>query len=100
MCARKYRRLYNIASRSFRIRIGDIIRHGSHKDISILRYHRHISAQIVKGQFPYINAVNENRSLIDIVQTGDKIDKRRLSGAGTADNSQHFTRLDMHTDVF
>lgn len=99
MGAGGYRRLYDFLMGGVRARIGDVFRHGSHKNIGFLADHGHRAPQGGEGNVPNIMAVQLDITAFRVIEPGNKIDQSRFPGAGLADNAQHLPGLDMKADV-
>ena len=91
--ARRFRRRNDRLARRAGRRIGDIVVDRSVEEERLLQNDAHLRAQRVLRQIAQVDAVDRDLAPAGIVKTHEKVDHRRLSGARSADDPDHFARF-------
>src|SRR5262249_7263580 len=54
---------------------------------------------ILDGERAYVDAVDENRPVADVVEPADQVHERALPGAARTDEADHLARLDLQLEI-
>ncbi len=87
------RRGNDLLIRGVRLAEGDVLAHRPLFDPGILQHHTKAAAERMAGQFVDRLSVDADLSGIDIIESHQQVDKRRLSASGRADNGNTHARL-------
>ena len=99
VCSGQLRGTNDIITGCVLVRVGDVVRYRTHKDVGVLGNHRNASSQIPESQVTHVYPVDPHASLIGIVESRDEIDECRLAGAGASDDTEHLSRPNLERDV-
>ena len=78
---------------------GDVARDAATEEEHVLEDRRDPPAEIPLRQIPHVDAVDANRAPIDVVESREQLDDRRLAGAGRPDESHLVADVDREAHV-
>jgi len=79
--------------------VGDVLADRAAEQPRVLENHAEGVAQVVTSELPRLDAVDADRSAVDVVEPHQQVDHRRLAGSGGADDRQHLARSDVRGEV-
>ena len=94
MCSRESCRIDDLCTARLRAGIGDIVINAADEEVRFLRDDRYILPQVRHTYLRYRHAVNAYTACSRVVQTHEKVHKRRFSRAGISDYAERFAGRD------
>ena len=79
--------------------VGDVLGNRAKEKEGFLQHQADVLAVFGNRQRADINAVEQNRSLGDIVEAADEVDHRALARTTVANEADHFSRFNVDADV-
>ena len=79
--------------------IGDVLVNTSREQVRLLKHNAKLAPQIVELDLAHFNAIHQNTTFIWVVEAGNQVDNRRLTGTRMSHQANHLTRLDIKTEV-
>ena len=79
MCIGQLCRCHDLLERRSRLSVADVLGDTAAEQDRLLRYHADLLPQVLQSDTANIYAIDLDDSLIDIVEPGHQVDRRRLS---------------------
>src|SRR2546428_12194289 len=96
---RRLRRRDQVALVGTRPGVSDVLGDAGREEHRVLRYHRELTAEILKPEVAEVNAVKPDLPLCRVVEPREQADQRALAGAGRARDPQAGAGLDVERDI-
>ena len=88
--------LDDLLIRRIRAAIAQVFHHRSAKQPGILQHHAKQRTQVTAAHLRSRDAVNVDRSAVQLIETHEQLDDGRLAGAGRSDDGDLAPRFDIH----
>ena len=86
--------------RRIRSSISDIFHDGSAEQMSVLQHHSYMGAKTASFVFLNISSVDDDRSLLNVVKTVQKVCNGGLSGSGRTNKGNLLSGVGVQIDIF